>query len=59
LQNSGPLPLPFLRGVGLPDNFIDYLPSLPPAAVGVEGADHRAQPRAVRGDRRSRKAAVA
>jgi TIR domain/Pentapeptide repeats (8 copies) len=28
LQRSGPLPLPFLRGVGLPDNLIDYLPSL-------------------------------
>jgi hypothetical protein len=25
LQKSGHLPLPFLRGVGLPDNFIDYL----------------------------------
>jgi uncharacterized protein YjbI with pentapeptide repeats len=28
LEKSGPLPLAFLRGVGLPDNFIDYLPSL-------------------------------
>jgi uncharacterized protein YjbI with pentapeptide repeats len=28
LKKSGPLPLPFLRGVGLPDNLIDYLPSL-------------------------------
>jgi hypothetical protein len=28
LQQSGPLPLNFLRGVGLPDNLIDYLPSL-------------------------------
>jgi hypothetical protein len=28
LQKSGPLPLAFLRGVGLPDLFIDYLPSL-------------------------------
>jgi hypothetical protein len=28
LQHSGPLPLAFLRGVGLPDNLIDYLPSL-------------------------------
>jgi uncharacterized protein YjbI with pentapeptide repeats len=28
LQKSGPLPLAFLRGVGLPDNFIEYLPSL-------------------------------
>jgi hypothetical protein len=28
LQQSGPLPLVFLRGVGLPDNLIDYLPSL-------------------------------
>jgi uncharacterized protein YjbI with pentapeptide repeats len=28
LQRSGPLPLVFLRGVGLPDAMIDYLPSL-------------------------------
>jgi uncharacterized protein YjbI with pentapeptide repeats len=28
LQRSGPLPLTFLRGVGLPDNLIHYLPSL-------------------------------
>jgi TIR domain/Pentapeptide repeats (8 copies) len=28
LQKSGPLPLAFLRGVGLPDNVIEYLPSL-------------------------------
>jgi hypothetical protein len=28
LQRSGPLPLVFLRGIGLPDNLIDYLPSL-------------------------------
>lgn len=28
LAKSGPLPLPFLRGCGLPDNFIDYVPSL-------------------------------
>jgi uncharacterized protein YjbI with pentapeptide repeats len=28
LQRSGPLPLNFLRGVGLPDNLIDYLPTL-------------------------------
>jgi uncharacterized protein YjbI with pentapeptide repeats len=28
LQNSSPLPLAFLRGVGLPDNFVEYLPSL-------------------------------
>jgi len=28
LAKSGPLPLSFLRGCGLPDNFIDYLPSL-------------------------------
>jgi hypothetical protein len=28
LQRSGPLPLSFLRGVGLPDTLIDYLPSL-------------------------------
>jgi hypothetical protein len=28
LQKSGPLPLSFLRGIGLPDRLIDYLPSL-------------------------------
>jgi hypothetical protein len=28
LQRSGPLPLAFLRGVGLPDTLIGYLPSL-------------------------------
>jgi uncharacterized protein YjbI with pentapeptide repeats len=28
LQMSGSLPIPFLRGIGLPDNFIDYIPSL-------------------------------
>ena len=28
LQRSGPLPLVFLRGVGLPDALVDYLPSL-------------------------------
>jgi len=28
LTKYGPLPLPFLRGCGLPDQFIDYLPSL-------------------------------
>jgi hypothetical protein len=28
LEKSSPLPLAFLRGVGLPDNLIDYLPSL-------------------------------
>lgn len=28
LAKSGPLPLPFLRGVGLPDTYIDYIPSL-------------------------------
>ena len=28
LAKSGQLPMPFLRGCGLPDNFIDYLPSL-------------------------------
>jgi uncharacterized protein YjbI with pentapeptide repeats len=28
LAKSHPLPLKFLRGVGLPDNLIDYLPSL-------------------------------
>jgi uncharacterized protein YjbI with pentapeptide repeats len=28
LQKSGSLPIPFLRGIGLPDNVIEYLPSL-------------------------------
>ena len=28
LLRSGPLPLSFLRGCGLPDTLIDYLPSL-------------------------------
>ncbi|MFG6105407.1 toll/interleukin-1 receptor domain-containing protein [Leptothoe sp. EHU-05/26/07-4] len=28
LAKSGPLPLTFLRGVGLPDTYIDYIPSL-------------------------------
>jgi uncharacterized protein YjbI with pentapeptide repeats len=28
LRKSAPLPLAFLRGVGLPDNLIEYLPSL-------------------------------
>ena len=28
LGKSGPLPLSFLRGCGLPDKFIDYIPSL-------------------------------
>jgi len=28
LAKSGPLPLAFLRGCGLPDDYIDYLPSL-------------------------------
>jgi hypothetical protein len=28
LNKSGQLPLAFLRGIGLPDNFIDHLPSL-------------------------------
>jgi hypothetical protein len=28
LQQSGPLPLEFLRGCGLPENWIEYLPSL-------------------------------
>jgi uncharacterized protein YjbI with pentapeptide repeats len=28
LETSGSLPLPFLRGVGLPDTLIEYLPSL-------------------------------
>jgi uncharacterized protein YjbI with pentapeptide repeats len=33
LQQSGRLPLPFLRGVGLPDNWIEYLPSLTNEAI--------------------------
>ena len=33
LQRSGPLPLAFLRGVGLPENLIDYLPSLLKQAI--------------------------
>jgi hypothetical protein len=28
LQRSGPLPLAFLRGIGLPDTLIEYLPSM-------------------------------
>jgi hypothetical protein len=33
LERSGPLPIAFLRGMGLPDNFIDYLPSLLNTAI--------------------------
>jgi hypothetical protein len=33
LVQSKSLPLPFLRGVGLPDKFIDYLPSLLDQAI--------------------------
>jgi TIR domain/Pentapeptide repeats (8 copies) len=33
LERSCRLPLPFLRGVGLPDKFIDYLPSLLDQAI--------------------------
>jgi hypothetical protein len=33
LQKSGPLPVQFLRGVGLPDRLIDYLPSLLDQAI--------------------------
>jgi hypothetical protein len=33
LQRSGQLPLAFLRGVGLPDTLIDYLPSLLKQAI--------------------------
>jgi hypothetical protein len=33
LQNSGPLPTAFLRGVGLPDRLIEYLPSLLQEAI--------------------------
>jgi uncharacterized protein YjbI with pentapeptide repeats len=33
IQQSGLLPVPFLRGCGLPDSFIEYLPSLLNQAV--------------------------
>jgi TIR domain/Pentapeptide repeats (8 copies) len=33
LRNSDPLPTAFLRGAGLPDNLIDYLPSLLKEAI--------------------------
>jgi hypothetical protein len=33
LERSGPLPLAFLRGVGLPDRLIEYLPSLLEQAI--------------------------
>jgi TIR domain-containing protein/pentapeptide repeat protein len=33
LQNSGPIPIQFLRDIGLPDNLIDYLPSLLSQAI--------------------------
>jgi uncharacterized protein YjbI with pentapeptide repeats len=33
LKSSGPLPIAFLRGVGLPDNLIEYLPSLLNTAI--------------------------
>ena len=33
LERSGPLPLTFLRGLGLPDSLIDYLPSLRNRAI--------------------------
>src|SRR5260221_349937 len=33
LQKSGPLPLPFLRGMGLPDKLIDYFPALLDQAI--------------------------
>ena len=33
LQRSKSLPFPFLRGVGLPNNFIEYLPSLLKQAI--------------------------
>ena len=33
MQRSGSLPLAFLRGVGLPDNLIDHLPSLLDRAI--------------------------
>jgi hypothetical protein len=33
LQRSGPLPLTFLRGVGLPERLIEYLPSILEQAI--------------------------
>jgi uncharacterized protein YjbI with pentapeptide repeats len=33
LQRSGPLPLSFLRGVGLPDKLIEYLPAILEQAI--------------------------
>ena len=33
LSKSGDLPISFLRGVGLPDNYIDYLPSFRDQAI--------------------------
>lgn len=33
LQKSGPLPLSFLRGIGMPDKLIEYLPSLLNSAI--------------------------
>ena len=33
LQESWPLPLPFLRGCGLPDTYIEYIPSLVNSAI--------------------------
>jgi hypothetical protein len=35
LAQSSPLPLPFLRGCGLPDQFIEYLPSLFNQAIHI------------------------
>src|SRR5215211_2573399 len=47
LQRSGPLPLAFLRGIGVPDNLIEYLPSLLHEAIQLyscfisySGKDH-------------------
>jgi TIR domain/Pentapeptide repeats (8 copies) len=33
LEKSGPLPVAFMRGVGLPDNLIEYLPTLLNSAI--------------------------
>ena len=36
LANSGELPDVFLRGIGLPDNFIEYIPSLFGSGVAIQ-----------------------
>jgi hypothetical protein len=38
IQRSGALPLPFLRGCGLPDSLIEYLPSLLNEAISSSRA---------------------